>query len=240
MLRQRKCNVMLVIAGFVGAGKTTISSIARAFLAKQNVSVCYDSLTAFPALSYIFFKVLGMIIYGPKILDHYKSIRVHPSTLVVKRIIKFPKIIKFLIIVVETFSLILRLSWLSLRCRRQSIVIIDEGFINILANYIEILDKEAMYLIRLVISIIYIISKRFKVYAFFLKTRSEVLLARWKSRGYPKTTLLIDNRHHLYYNIYLLNIAREIYSQYFRVIDLDANKKPLEIVHKIILQISCH
>ncbi|MEM1510230.1 MAG: hypothetical protein QW096_10245 [Thermofilaceae archaeon] len=237
--RQHGCNVILVIAGFVGAGKTTISSVAKAYFAKQNLSTCYDSLTAFPVLSYAFFRMLGMICYGSKVLNYYESIKVHPSTLLVKRIIKFPKIIKLIILVMEIFSLILRLLILLLRSRGRDIIIIDEGFINIIANYIEILNKEAIYLTYMLVSIVNIISKKFKIYTFFLKTNLKVLSTRWKRRGYPKTTSLIDRTHHIYYNLFLLNIARNIYGQYFHVIDLDANKGLPEMVCQIVSQVSC-
>ncbi|MEM2261452.1 MAG: hypothetical protein QXK24_03270 [Ignisphaera sp.] len=238
--RRHGRNVILIIAGFVGAGKTTISNITKAYFAKQNLSTCYDSLTAFPAFSYAFFKILGIISYGSKVLNYYESIKIHPSTLVAKRIVKFPKIIKLIIVIMEIFSIILRLLILSLRSRGRDVIIIDEGFINIIANYIETLNKEAIYLICVLVSIVNIISKKFKIYTFFLKTNPKVLSMRWKRRGYPKTTSLVNNKHHRYYNLSLLNMARNIYGRYFHIIDLDANKKPSEIVYQIVSQMSCH
>lgn len=229
---------IIVISGHVGSGKTTLSRFVAKYLRQHGFTVCYDRVTAFPLVSYLLFKVLALLMYGGKVVRYHESLSVHPSTLVVLRLKKQLGLLKIIIIFLESICTYLRITWLIFKCRNKDIVIIDEGFANVLANYIEILGETSRYLIYTVGKTILLLNKTHRLHVFYLKATCELLVERWFKRGYPKRTSLVSIHYHLKYSE-LLDLAKRIITTIsnLEIVELNAFEKPVVLTDLIVRRV---
>lgn len=225
----------IVISGQVGSGKTTISRLIMIKLRQRGSSVCYDRITAYPLISYLVFKMIAMLLYGDRIVRYHESASIHPSTLVAMRLRRGLGPLSILLILIESLSTYIRFSLMNMKCKGKDILLVDEGFVNIVANYLEVLGLKSRYLVSVISRIIRRFSRSYDLYIFYLRTRTGVLIERWIKRGYPKETPLINTRYHLLYNI-ILDKARKIIESDHRVkiVDLDASESPVSLVDSIL------
>lgn len=235
-MHNRKVKVVFV-SGLVGAGKTTFARALKSYLASQGFKVCIYRISAFPLISYTFFRLLACIFYGCKVVKNYEKINVHPSTLVLLRAKRIPFLIMLIVIYLETVSTLLKYLGVFLRCRQMNMIIIDEGLINQFANYIELFGKRSALLI---LSARIFFEKFKKIFGFdvntvFMNIRDySVLLNRWHMRGHPLPTSFIDIKYHLKY-LMLVEVAKNIMLKSFNqhIVELYTDEKPLQ---KLVLE----
>jgi len=219
----------IIVSGPVGAGKTTFVRALKLHLELQGLRVCDDSITAFPLFSYIFFKLLACMSYGCKVVKAYEKIKIHPSTLVLLRVKKIPSLITLIVMYLEILSVFLRYLKILFCCIRRDAIIIDEGLINMFANYIEIFGKKSAPLMFYVRTVFEKLRRMlgFDVDIVFISIKDySMLLDRWYKRKYPLLTSLVDADHHFRYLKFIeisKNIIANIFGQY--IIELNADKK---------------
>jgi len=234
MSYQRK---IIIVSGFVGAGKTTIVQNLAKYL--RQYDVCSKSISAFPNISYYFFKAISILLYGRKITRAYKIIGVHPATLITKRFYNLPKFLAFITILIEVISIHLAFLRITFNHKNSRIIIIDEGPINMVANYLEVLNENAKYLFFALYKLIRCLQQRFDMVFVFLTTDPNILIKRWAARHRPFPTILVDLHHHLRY-LKLLMHSRDLFEYTgFKIMSFDtSNSNPKRIVQFIIRALS--
>lgn len=230
--------LLIFVSGPPGAGKSTFVKILRAHYLLLGYKVHSQAITAFPMLSYTFFKLLSILLYGREIVELHLKLKVHPSTLVIQRVKLFPPLIVYMLSFLEIISILLSFHVkVFLRNKRNTIILIDEGLVNAIANYVEVFGKHAKLLVFFVLEFIKRIHHKFKVKVVFLDTRfDEVLVERWKKRGHPTATSLIGLEHHLMYARFV-RLSEKLVSKVTRVVELNADEKPpLSLVKEYVKQ----
>lgn len=213
----------------MGGGKSSLVNNLRNVLS-ANIDVCTLRLTAYPNLSYALFSLLALLLYNYKVLKLYSRVGVHPSTLAIKRIRKVNALTAMLITLLEIASIHLWRLYKSFKCRRSRIVLIDEGFINAVANYVEVLGKHSSVLIHYVYKLLRRFSQNHKLVFIFLTADINTLRRRWLRRRYPIETSFIDLFHHIRY-VKLMMFSMRVFSKLgFKVHVIDATYKDLNEV----------
>jgi len=228
---------IICVSGPVGAGKSTFSRTLRQYLISEGHKVCVVRFSAFPLFSYFFFRMVAVLLYGPRIVKMHERVNVHPSTLVVLRIKKIPTPILLIIEVLEILSVFLSFYVrILLRCISEDIIIVDEGVINIFANYIEVFGENSVSLILYVTMLLKKLQGKFDLDIVFLDVKDySILLRRWYTRKYPLPTSLVSTRHHLRY-LEFIECSRNIVAKIFRwIIKIDAaEKSPYRLINEYI------
>jgi hypothetical protein len=227
--------IIIVISGFVGAGKSSLAKELSKYYMHLNESACTFRLVAYPNVSYLLFDLLAKIFYGFKVVKYYERVCVHPSTLVSKRLQRLLPFFTKIVIFVEVLSLLLWSLYMKLRCIKSQIVIIDEGFVNIVANYLEVLGKDATMLVDLVMRLVYRLSQRYKIVLLFITTDLNTLIRRWIARRRPIITSFISIDHHMRY-LRLMSFSLKLFLDLgFDVKLLDStNKDASTLTHEVI------
>jgi len=228
---------VIFVSGLVGAGKTTFARALKSYLESQGFKVCVCRVSAFPYMSYAFFRSLACILYGCEAVENYKKINVHPSTLVVLRIRRIPFLMMLLVFYLEIAGTLLRYLGVLLRCRRMNAIIVDEGLINQFANYIEIFGKHSAIFISFIVILFEKLRKMlgFDIDVIFVNVGDySRLLSRWYKRGHPLPTSFIDVKYHFKY-LKFIEISKNIMLKVFNqcIIELNADEKAL---HELILE----
>jgi RNase adaptor protein for sRNA GlmZ degradation len=227
--------VIIVIGGLVGAGKTSLAKELNKYYIHLNRSVCVLRLTAYPNTSYLLFDLLARIFYGHKVVQRYEKVGVHPSTLVAKRVQGFSSLFANIIIFVEILSLFLWNLCTKLRCFMSQIIIIDEGFVNAVANYLEILGKSATTLISFILRWVQRWNQQHKVVFLFITADFITLIRRWTTRRRPIITSLINIDHHIRYLRLMLLSLKLFLNSGFNVKIFDSSGKDVHmLVHEVI------
>ena len=226
--KMRKCKrVLIFVSGPVGVGKTTFSTILFRLMLSQGHGVCYRSLTAFPLFSYMFFKLLATLLYGLNVVRYHERVRIHPSTLFILRVKSIPKPITVLFMFLESLSMLLSLYYkVILSCMNRRVIIVDEGFLNMVANYIEVFGKRSAFLIALIAILLQKLQKRFKLSIIYLDAADTTLIERWRTRGYPAFTPIVDVMHHLMY-VRLIRFSKKLLSNMTSLIELNTDEEQL-------------
>jgi len=226
--------VLIFISGPVGAGKTTFSAALLSLMFRKGYKVCYRSLTAFPLFSYIFFKLAAMLFYGLKVVRHHEKVRIHPSTLFILRIKSMPKPVIVLLMLLESLSVGLSFYFKIIStCINRKVIIVDEGFLNMVANYIEVFGRRSAFLIALIAILIQKLQKRFRLTIIYLDAADNILLERWVARGYPATTPIVDMKYHLKY-VHLIRFSKTLISSVAPLIKLNTNEKQSLLLNECI------
>ena len=203
---------LIFISGPTGAGKTTFSTALFNIMVRKGHKVCYKSFTAFPLFSYTFFKALVILFYGLKVVRYHEDVRIHPSTLFILRVKKLPKPIIVLFMLFESLNMILSFYLkVILACISRRVLIVDEGFPNMIANYIEIFGKNSAFLIALIMAFVLKLRQKFKLLIIYVDAPDNVLLERWSTRGHPASTPVVNITHHLKY-IHLVRFSKMMFS----------------------------
>jgi deoxyadenosine/deoxycytidine kinase len=227
---------MILISGFVGAGKTTIAQNLANYL--QQSDVCIQSISAFPNISYVVLKAISMLLYGHKVTQAHESLGVHPATLIVKRFYKLPKSLVFIITLIEVLSIQFAFLRMMFSCRRSKIIVVDEGPINMVANYLEVLDRDAKYLFYVLCRLLKHLQQQFDVVFIFLITNQNTLINRWIKRNRPLPTSLVDLYHHFQY-IKLLTYSKTLFEcAGFSIISFDTSNSDPESIARSIIKVS--
>lgn len=227
--------VIVVIGGLVGAGKTSLVSELSKYYMRLHRRVCVSRLTAYPNISYIFFNLLARTLYGSRVVKDYERVGIHPSTLVAKRLRTLPHLPALIVVFAEILSLLLWNLYMKLKCSWSQVVIVDEGFINAVANYLEILGRNAATLVSFVLRTAQKWSRRHRVIPVFVVVDFETLIKRWFMRGRPIITSIIDLSQHIRYLKLMLISLRLFQSSGFHVAILDSSSKDVHtLMHEAI------
>jgi hypothetical protein len=227
--------IIIVIGGFVGAGKSSLAKELNEYYMHLNESTCILRLTAYPNVSYLLFDLLAKIFYGFKVVKYYKKVGVHPSTLVSKRLQRLLPFFTKIMIFVEILSLLLWGLYIKLRCVKSQIVIIDEGFVNVIANYLEVLGKDATILVDFVMRWVHRLMQQYKVVLSFITADLNTLIRRWITRRRPIITSFINIDHHIRY-LRIMSFSLKLFlDSGFSVKLLDSTNKDASILtHEVI------
>jgi hypothetical protein len=229
--------VIIVIGGLVGAGKTSLAKELNRYYTRYR-NVCVLRLVAYSNVSYLFFDILAKIFYGRRVVKNYERVKIHPSTLVAMRVRRFPPLFAKIIIFVEIFSLFLWNLYKRLKCFGSQIVIIDEGFVNVVANYLEVLGKNATPLIGYVLRLTQKWYQKHRTVFLFVTSDYDTLIKRWSIRKHPIITSFIDQDHHIrYMNLMLLSLKLFLDSGFNNIVVDSSNKDVHMLVHKVIKHI---
>lgn len=196
--------MLIFVCGSVGAGKTTLAKyLLRHLSSKQKT--CYQSITAFPLFSYVVYKLLSTLLYGCNLVRAHEKIRIHPATLFVKRVGRISQPLLITLVYIEAMSVFLTYVKMRLVCRKAQVIVIDEGPLNIMANYFEIFDKTyARWLIIFLLKLVRHLERTIDVKTIFLHVSSKsALLRRWTERGHPLSTTIVDFSHLIRYNAFI-------------------------------------
>ena len=197
MLECSAMKVVIIVGGMVGAGKSTLVNKLRDVF--FNERVCILNMTAYPNVSYLLFTLLAAFFYGRKIVKFYEERGVHPSTLVVKRLQRTGLMFSLITTLIETVSIHLWIIYVYIRCWRMRVIIVDEGFINAVANYVEVLGKKSNILIHYILSMLNSWRRKHKLVLVFLSANFNALRERWFKRERPVLTRFIGLDHHFRY-----------------------------------------
>jgi len=140
-----KNTVVINVGGPPAAGKTTTSRILAYILKKYDIKSYYTQLTGFHYLSFIFskficviFKLLRKISLQAQILLRRHSrgaSKIHPYDFIPfeysKRLLKIIYVIEIISIYIKLLVLFVKIKVL-----KPKIIIVDEGFPNVIFNYI--------------------------------------------------------------------------------------------------------
>ena len=227
--------IIVVIGGLVGAGKSSLVKELNEYYMCLNESTCILHLIAYPNVSYLLFDLLAKIFYGFKVVRYYKRAGVHPSTLVSKRLQRLLPFFTKIMIFVEILSLLLWGLYMKLRCIKSQIVIIDEGFVNVIANYLEVLGKDATILVDFVMRWVHRLTQQYKVVLSFITADLNTLTRRWIMRRRPMITSFINIDHHIRY-LRLMSFSLKLFlDSGFSVKLLDSTNKDASILtHEVI------
>jgi len=216
---------LIFISGPMGAGKTTFSTALFNIMVRKGHKACYRSFTAFSLFSYAFFKALVILLYGLKIVKYHENVRIHPSTLFILRVKKLPKLIIVLLTLLESLNMILSFYLkVILACTGRRVLIVDEGFPNMIANYIEIFGKNSAFLIALIIAFVLKLQQRFRLLIIYVDATDSVLLERWTARGHPAPTPVVNIVHHLKY-MRLIRFSKTMFSVIAPLVEIYSAQK---------------
>jgi len=226
----RNVKVIVVIGGLVGAGKTSLAKELNRYYSRLNRRVCVLRLVAYPNVSYLFFDLLAKIFYGCKVVRYYRRAGVHPSTLVAKRIQKFSLLFAKIIFFVELSSLFLWDLYRRLRCFGSLMIIIDEGFVNAVANYLEILGKDATTVVSYVFKLAQKMNQKHRTVFLFVVADFDTLIKRWARRRCPIATSFIGLNHHIRYLKLMLFSLKLFLNSGFKIAVVDSSNKDVPIL----------
>lgn len=227
--------IIIVISGLVGAGKSSLAKKLNEYYMHLNESTCILRLIAYPSVSYLLFDLLAKIFYGFKVVKYYKKAGVHPSTLVSKRLQRPLPFFTKIIIIVEIISLLLWGYYMKLRCIKSRIVIIDEGFVNVIANYLEVLGKDATILLDFVMRGVHRLMQQYMVVLSFITADLDTLIGRWITRRRPIITSFVNIDHHIRYLRLMSFSLKLLLDSGFSVKLLDSsNKDAFILTHEVI------
>ncbi|MEM4888606.1 MAG: hypothetical protein QXR51_06270 [Desulfurococcaceae archaeon] len=217
---------LVFVSGPVGVGKTTISRNLLYSLSSRGYSVCYSSLVSFPLFSYLFFKLAAILAYGLEVVRVHEKVNIHPSTLFILRVRNLPRPIILMLVFLEALSIMLSFCVRILfNCMNKKVIIVDEGFVNMLASYFEIFGRN-VFLESFTIALMKKLQRYFDLKIIYLDTNDEkILLKRWITRGYPAATSMIKINHHLRYT-QLIRCSKDLISKNFQIIEIDNSRKP--------------
>lgn len=177
---------VLMISGVPGSGKSTAAiSVARA-LREVGFKVKIANITGFHGVDYLFLYALAWFTYNNEDFRELIKGKIHPISLIKQRVLN--RVLK-LVMALEILSIHLAFLikiFLPFKLEYE-IVIVDEGTINTIGNYIATLSSKTV-LWKLVASILRLtkeVSLIASLKVFFLNADNSVLITRWKSRGYP-------------------------------------------------------
>lgn len=229
--------MLIFICGNVGAGKTTLKYNLLKYL-KTRRKVYSFSLLAFPLFSYVTYKMLAILMYGRGLVKLHEDIKIHPSTLFIKRVKRMPSFLLLVFTFIELMSIFPKYIWLLEKLRRNQVIIVDEGPINMMANYFEVFGSKhiithpSFFLMRLVKNL----KSKVDVKTVFLHSRSDVLIERWMHRKHPLPTNIIGLFHHIKYNK-LVTLSKILYEKNVDdVLEIDTSQ--LEPSHILSLVVS--
>jgi len=225
---------IIIVGGMVGTGKSTVVDVLRKALVIKDI--CTLRLTAYPNVSYAFFTLLALLFYRRrKILKFYRSGGIHPSTLVIKRFNKLNSLFITLITFIEILSLCLWVLYMYIKCKGSKIVIIDEGFINVVANYMEVLGRNSSKLIYFVFKLLRRWSYRYRLLLIFLKADYSILMGRWAKRRRPIITSFIDLNYHILYQRLMMISLKMFLTSGFNIVLIDTSHKGVyDTIHEVI------
>ena len=233
MLECSARKVVIIVGGMVGAGKSTlVNKLRDVFL---NERVCTLNMTAYPNVSYFFFTLLAAFFYGRKTVKFYEERGVHPSTLVIKRLQRTGLLFSLITTLIEIVSVHLWIIYMHIRCWQMRVVIVDEGFINAVANYVEVLGKESNILIHYILSMLNSWRRKHKLVLVFLSANLNALRERWFKRERPVLTRFIGLDHHFRYLGLMKFSVRLFIRSGFNVLVVDTSyKRPDEVAEEVI------
>lgn len=232
----RCCRTVIVISGLVGAGKTTVSRMLFNVFTQKGYRIHSVNFTAFPNISYLFFKLISAFLLGIKNVKEHEELNIHPSSLFKLRIRHAPKPLMKLIELVEMFSMSLSFLLIEIKMKllKKNIIIIDEGIINAVANYLEVLGKDSSELIAFAYRHLERLRRNYCLVIVFLVADLRELVIRWIKRGYPRPNALFSLKHHIKYNLYLL-ISAKFFSQFFNIVFEDTSRTtPISVASRVI------
>ena len=225
--------IIVIMGGMVGSGKTTLINKLKDIISRD--SSCATRMVAFPNISYVFFYILAMLLYNHRIVRLYEKAGIHPSTLVFKRIGNSGSIISLLIFIIEMISIHVWLLFTGIKCRKASLIIIEEGFINAMANYLEVLKEQSSLPIYYIAILLLAWKRKYRLYLFFLSTSTDVLLERWSKRRRPVISKFIGQDHHIRY-LKLMQASLELLRKTgFTIVEIDTSyKSPSEVKKELL------
>jgi len=225
--------IVVIVGGMVGSGKTTLVNKLKDAVSRD--SSCATHMAAFPNVSYIFFRILATLLYNCRIVSLYEKAGIHPSTLVFKRIKKPGSTISLLISIIEMISIHVWLLLMDIKCRKASLIIIDEGFINAIANYLEVLKEHSSLLLYYTATLLLMLKRKYLLYLFFLSTSIDALLERWSRRRRPVISKFIGLDHHIRY-LKLMQTSLELLRKMgFTIVEINTSyKSPSEVKKELL------
>jgi deoxyadenosine/deoxycytidine kinase len=213
---------VFVISGTPGAGKSTLS---RRVAKKLKTQKCKIKLTHISCLQFVNYAILYFLAkYLYKEPDFRRLIKGgwHPISFIADDYIK--KLLKniWLLETLFCYEIFLVKVFLPLKLGYRS-VIVDEGAINIIGNYMMVFGKIDKKMLQRLIANVLIIFKKISyeanVTVYFLDADNSELLNRWKLRGCP-----IEGKHNTYktYFEFLENIrlAEKYFSNFLPFIQI--------------------
>jgi len=241
--RPQKRKHVLMISGTPGSGKSTIVNRIAEALRKRGFRVKISRMTGFHMFNYVFLYCLARAAYPDKRLFHKLVIKgkIHPISLIRKEYIVKMHTLEMLLEVLSICLTFLLKVFLPLKLG-YDVIIVDEGTINIIGNYIaafkdaheDMLQKIVFYPLMLTKAILC----KASLNVFFINANYSALEARWKSRGFPplieETPFASD-----FYPKYLkcLRNAKELFkgALHLKVIEIDTSSNDLSQIDKVVL-----
>ncbi|MCR8456044.1 MAG: hypothetical protein QXJ52_05925 [Candidatus Korarchaeota archaeon] len=165
----------------------------------------------------------------------HERVNIHPSTLFMLRVRNLPRPIMLMLTFLEVLSVMLSFYVrILLNCINKKVIVVDEGFINMLASYFEIFGK-SVFLESFIIALMKKLQLHFDFKIIYLDVKDEkILLKRWTTRGYPAATSMIKINHHLRY-VQLIRYSKALISKNFSIIEIEnARKNPYELVKEFV------
>jgi deoxyadenosine/deoxycytidine kinase len=223
---------VLIISGVMGSGKSTAAIGIARVLKEKGFKVKITSMTGFHNLAYILTYCLARLTYDNKgFHDLIEKYKVHPLSLlgsyVIERLAKLLSILEILSLHIAFLHKII----LPLKLR-YDIIVVDEGFINVIGNYMATFSshKDKMILQMLIKNILRL-AQRVSLIAslkiFFLDTDNFTVISRWERRGYPRQIQQpFTYENYLAYLMYIRK-ARDLLNQALDVEIIDINTSTL-------------
>lgn len=219
---------VLMISGVMGSGKSTAAIGIARVLKEKGFKVKITSMTGFHNLAYILTYCLARLTYNSKgFHDLIEKYKIHPLSLlgsyVIERLAKLLSILEILSLYIAFLHKII----LPLKLR-YDIIIVDEGSINVIGNYMAAFsshkDKTILQtLIKNVLRLIQKVSSIASLKIFFLDADNFTLISRWERRGYPRQIQQpFTYENYLAYLMYI-HKARDLLNQALDVEIIDIN-----------------
>jgi hypothetical protein len=216
--------MLIFVSGSVGAGKSTLAKNLTEYLSAKEQVHCHR-MEAFPLFSYLTYNLLSMLLYGRDLVKSHNNVNIHPATLLKKRLGKIPSPVIYFLCLIEVVSVFLKYTELRVKCSRKRYLIIEDGFINMMANYLEIFETQAKWMFPFIRSLIGSFERRTSMKTVYLYLdSSRASIERWHIRGHPVSTALVNFAYLVKYDSYIES-SKKIYKQMgYQVLELNTRQ----------------
>ncbi len=239
--------IMLHIAGPPASGKTTLCRMLMYVFKSKGIEYLHTTLTGFHNISYVYVIVLLKLFKFCKVvsqedLEQIKLTRRNPYDLIPYAYIKRQLNLIYLL---EIVSMYLKFATILIKAIiwRPKVVIIDEGLMNVMFNYITFFHsrKSTLWksLLKHVLRILHHMNKHFTMVVMILMPDIDLCISRWIKRGDVPSLNIVKMHMYKYTTLFktLYKVLQSITNN--RVYVFTDNKEAFRFILKKLQEWGC-